>query len=77
MRELTSKESWLRQFVCENNLVDYDIESWRGEFSYNSDYINWFYGKKIFESNYKYRIIESAMKDETDLETFLLENIKI
>ena len=77
MRELTSKESWLRQFVCENNLVDYDIESWRGEFSYNSNYINWFYGKKIFESNYNYRIIESAMKDETDLESFLLENIKI
>lgn len=77
LRQLTSKESWLWKFVCENNLVEYDTESWWGEFSFNTDYINWFYWKHIFESNYQYRLIESALTDEDKLEDFILSNIKI
>ena len=77
LRDLVSKESWLWQFVCENNLVEYDTESWWGEFSFNTDYINWFYWKHIFESNYQYRLIESALCDEDKLEDFILSNIKV
>lgn len=77
IRQIASKESGLWQFVCENNLVDYDTESWWWEFSYNSNHINWFYGKKIFESNYQYRLIESSLRYEFELEGFILDNIKI
>lgn len=77
LRQIVSKESWLWQFVCENNLVDYDTESWWGEFSYNSNYIDWFYWDRIMENDYKYRLIESALKNESELEEFLLQNIKV
>lgn len=77
LRELVSKESWLWQFVCENGMVDYDSESWWWEFSYNSNYINWFYWDRIMENDYRYRVIESALKDESELEQFLLDNIKV
>ena len=77
LRELTSKESWLWQFCVENNLVEYDTESWWAEFSYNSDYISWLCWKHIFESNYEYRIIESALLDEDELEDFILQNIRL
>ena len=81
-RELVSKESWLWQFVCENEMVnlEYDItESYKDsrhreqKWWYNWDrYLRWYdmYG-------YQYRLIESALLDEDKLEDFLLDNIKI
>ena len=63
IRELTSKESWLRQFVCENWLL-------KEEFI-QGDYINSDYSQPSF------RLCECAIKDETELESFLLDNIKI
>lgn len=63
LRELVSKESWLRQFVCEKEFL-------KEEFI-QGDYINSDYSQPSF------RLCECAMKDETDLESFLLENIKI
>lgn len=63
IRELTSKESWLRQFVCENRLLK--------ERFIQGDYINSDYSQPSF------RFCECAMKDETDLESFLLDIIKI
>ena len=69
-RTLTSKESWLWQFVCENGM---------------EKMAEWFYWQNIFPLDsieyeyvdYQYWIIESALKDESELEQFLLDNIKI
>lgn len=61
-RTLTSKESWLWQFVCENEMQNM-IEEHREGYCSNEDY--W------------YRLIESALCDEDKLEQFLLDNIKI
>ena len=77
LRQLVSKESGLWQFVCENEMVEYDTESWWGEFSFRTDYINWFYWKHIFENNYQYRLIECALTDEDKLEDFILSNITL
>ena len=70
VRELVSKESELWQFVCENKMV------------FNSHYVrDWWidnrYDKGIRASDYKFRLIESALKDESELEQFLLDNIKV
>ena len=77
LRMLVSRESGLWQFVCENEMVEYDTESWWGEFSFRTDYINWFYWKHIFENNYQYRLIECALTDEDKLEDFILSNITL
>ena len=70
-RELTSKESWLWQFVCENGMVKSENWVWVNAIDgvYKEILINQF--------NYKYRLIESALKDESELEQFLLDNIKV
>lgn len=72
-RELVSKESWLRQFVCQNDMVDKKKI--------------WIYYEMFLEENWidakNYRpfslverlIIESALCDEDKLEDFLLNNI--
>ena len=72
MRTITAKESWLWQFVCENEMVD--INYWNTR-EYYSEPENW--GRLKGEYNYEYRLIESALKDESELEQFLLDNIKI
>lgn len=74
LRELVSKESWLWQFVCENWMVKelkeeklieiYDNLRWRTETVYDDE-------------KYEYRIIESSLIDEDELDKFLLEIIKI
>ena len=77
LRELVSKESWLWQFVCENGLLDvnkkYEWEYWTQSYK-----LNWEeYTHEFSRWCENYRIIESALKDEDELEKFLLENIKI
>lgn len=70
LRQLTSKESWLWQFVCSRGLVDMH---------------EWFYWQNIFHldskeydyTDYQYWILESSLKDEDELEDFLIENINI
>ena len=65
-RELVSKESWLWQFVCENCL-----QVWE----FNNRERN---GKDLYtDIYYEYRLIESALKDESELEDFLLNSIKL
>jgi len=73
--ELCSKSSWLRQFVCENNL-NYSED--------DSIYNVWlkYYAEDDHESPYTYAspvwyIIESALCDEDKLEEFLLNSIKL
>lgn len=68
-RELVSKESWLWQFVCENGMV-VRKRQWTNRL--------WWEPEKCFDyTDYKYRLIESALCNEEDLEKFLLDNIKI
>lgn len=71
LRELVSKESNLWQFVCENGMVENKYKDRR---YYNE---NKQLKKACFDDDYEYRIIESALKDESELEEFLLSNIVI
>lgn len=72
IRDLVSKSSWLWQFVCENGMVkennDVRIKKyrWDNECDTNCCY-----------DDYEYRLIESSLKDESELEDFLLSNIKV
>lgn len=78
-RELVSKESWLWQFVCENEMVRLTEYYW---------VCNWIFWENIYydesatekfytHRNYEYRLIETSLKNEDELEQFLLENIKV
>lgn len=71
--ELCSKSSWLRQFVCENRLwKDIDEEKyWHKKTPKMSELRSYDYH---FE---EYRLIESALKDESELESLILDNIKV
>lgn len=71
IRMLTSKESWLWQFCCENEMVS---AKWDGNYTYFNIHWNW----KAYEHwDYEYRLIESSLKDESELESFILDNIKV
>lgn len=75
VRLLTSLSSWLWQFVCENGMIQkenhervYDVSWWE----------YWVDCKaQIISREPEYRLIESALKDESELESFILDNIKI
>lgn len=72
LRQLTRKESWLRQFVCENKLVktkDRKVRFMYEDLERTQNYFSWHW--------YEYRLIESALCNEEDLEKFLLDNIKV
>lgn len=71
LREVVSKESWLWQFVCENEMIKSKDRDRRYYNEYNH------LDKACFDDGYYYRLIESALTDEDKLEEFLLNNIKI
>ena len=93
LRNLVSKESWLWQFCLENNLVklienpnknkcprdrmsEEEFRMWEYDVYYS------FSNKKDIHKRYEqdsptYRLIESALCNEKELEKFLLDNIKI
>lgn len=75
LRELVSKESWLWQFVCENELVKpvVDIISICSYSHFTDDHDDGGWDETFPE----YRIIESALCDGDKLEDFLLSNIKV
>lgn len=67
VRLLTSRSSWLWQFVCKNGMVK-KKRCWT----------NWEWENVCYNyQDYEYRLIESALCDEDKLEEFLLKNIKI
>lgn len=68
-RELVSKESWLWQFVCEKGMVNW---CW-----YKSTLHEWIDSKwcKYYDRDYRYWLCESSLKDEEELESFILDNI--
>lgn len=71
MRDLVSKSSGLWQFVCENDLIKH---KWDSNYAYFNIHGTW----KAYEHwNYEYRLIKASLKDESELEDFLLSNIKI
>ena len=69
LRQIVSKESKLWEFVCENGIYkDYNEDS--GTY--------WDSTMKIYNyRDYQYRLIEASLKDESELEDFLLSNIVI
>ena len=93
VRLLTSLSSWLWQFCVENKLVklienpnenkcprDRMSEEEFRMWEYNVYYS--FSNKKDIHKRYEqdsltYRLIESALKDESELDQFLLDNIKV
>lgn len=66
-RELVSKESWLRQFCIENNLIDYsNVRAYWIWFNLNE------------KDNQLDRLLwDCASKYESELEKFILSVIKI
>ena len=76
IRELVSKESWLWKFVCENGMVEIEYWKIREKYDETKDKVITF-RNLLWEDNYEYRLIESALCDEDKLEEFLLDNIKI
>ena len=73
LRELVSRESWLWQFVCQNEMVDKKSER------YYKCFITTYEDANDYEvlSDLEYRLIESSLKDESELENFILDNIKV
>lgn len=70
-RQISSIDSWLWQFCVDNKLVKMDIWDFKRTYNFELDYID------VHQDDFQYRIIESAMKDESELEQFLLDNIKL
>lgn len=75
--DLVSKWSWLWQFVCENGMIKKEWNSeWTiiypnertGDYQKCHSYCKW---------QSEYWILESSLKDESELEKFLLSNIVI
>lgn len=82
LRELVSKESWLWQFICKNGMVknvdDYSWELYDWTHWQCDVYKNWYEWWTRWEQvDYEYRLIESSLKEESELEDFLLQNIKV
>lgn len=77
-RQLVSKESWLWQFVCENGMVD-GVDRWTLNARQKSIYDKYITSEKEYtpKMNYEFRLIETSLKNEDELEQFLLENIKV
>lgn len=82
LRELVSRESWLWQFCAENRLINPDhnyVRKWTQQCRYvYDDWDEWDENHLYTDDyDYQYYIIESALKDESELEDFLLQNIKV
>ena len=76
IRELVSKESGLWQFVCENKKL-HNFPQIRIKNPTLCD--EWIkdVDKDCNDNFYEYWLIECALRDESELEKFLLDNIKI
>ena len=83
LRQIVSKESWLWQFCVENKMVKEDEDYSREKYRYNHWMLEEYKSRVLmwearkYQVDYEYRIIESALKDESELEDFLLQSIKI
>ena len=79
LTELCSKSSWLWQFVCENGMIDKqhwyidELKWWKADDD-EEWHDNW---EERYSTEYQFWLIESSLKDESELEEFLLSNIVI
>lgn len=73
LRDIASAESWLWQFVCENEMIDNRLYLNERNKYYEFEMSDVVYIGK----DYQYRLLESSLKDESELEQFLLNNIKL
>ena len=73
LRTMTSKESGLWQFVCENGMINNIYCTW-DKFDGNDCPVP---NQQHLDKYYEYRLIESSLKDESELEDFLLNSIKL
>ena len=77
VRDFVSKESLLRQFVCNHWLINTD-DKWERIKNFRFDWAWWIsLDWQFYFREYQYRLIESALRSEDELEEFLLQNIKI
>ena len=77
LRELVSKESGLRQFVCNNWMIPEDRKCHERVLDLTF-WPNWpDVSAQMCSRNYEYWLMSSAICDEKYLEQFLIENIKI
>ena len=79
IRELCSREAGLWQFVCENGMVKKE-----GGYRAKRRHLHWwehdedvYHDISYTKNNYEYYLLESSLKDESELEEFLLSNIKV
>ena len=92
LRELVSRESWLWQFCIANHLLkkysdlwdDYEYVIWRWQNwmdwkTTDWEYIDENYDSDIYHQDESYQrwLIESSLKDKSELEDFLLNNINV
>lgn len=70
-RSLVSIESGFWQFVCQNKLLSDKVDL--------QDYLedSYWFRRCPFDTNWMYRIMQSALYSEEGLVKFLLENIKV
>lgn len=71
LRNLVSLESGLWQFVCQNKLLSDKVDM--------QDYVedSYWFRRCPFDTNWMYRIMQSALYSEKDLPQFLIDNIKV
>ena len=87
IRDLVSKESWLWQFVCKNGMVEEESfqyiedkeictsDEWKCY--YNDDWYPRDNYYTLDRTDAEFWIIESALIDESKLESFILDNINV
>ena len=75
LRQVVSRESLLWQFVCENGMIKPYKMDWIKNLEICSDKIE--VELNYWSSDYEAWLMESSLKDEEELEQFLLDNIKI
>ncbi len=73
LRELVSIDSWLWQFCEKEKLLIWFSFRMRAK---NPDW-EWRWDIEYFWQDYQYRLIETSLKNEDELEQFLLDNIKV
>jgi hypothetical protein len=75
IRDLVSKSSWLWQFCCKNKLLEhwfYTRAKWQRRKKYDD-----YWKRDIPVDKPEYRVIESSLIDESELEYFLISHIKV
>lgn len=73
LRDIVSINSLLRQFVCKNRFLKWpdSTDEWQKNPIWAS------YDELFYADSYQFYLIECALKNNSELEKFLIDNIKI